>query len=62
MMLANSSIHVAERAPQNCCCLCRCPQGELQLPLASLGDSLRSAGGSDLGFFQITASALDPGV
>ena len=38
-----------------------CP-GELQFPPASLGGSPRSAGGSDAGSFQITASAPDPGV
>ena len=37
-------------------------QGELQLFSASLGVSPRSSGGSDPGSFQITASALAPGV
>lgn len=36
--------------------------GELQLPPASLENSLRSAGRSDPGSFQITASALAPSV
>lgn len=38
-----------------------CHRGELQL-LLTLGDSLRSARGSDLGSFQVTASAPGPGV
>lgn len=35
-------------------------QGEMLLLPASLGDSPRSAGGSDSGFFQITAPSLIP--
>ena len=31
------------------------------MPPASLGDTLRSAGASDLGYSQIIASALSPG-
>ena len=46
----------------NGCHQCLCPQGELQWPSASPGSSPRSAGGSDPGSFQITASALGPGV
>ena len=37
-----------------------CPQGELQLPPASLGDSLRPSGGSDPDNFHVTASDLGP--
>ena len=44
----------------NSCCQCLCPQGELQLPPASLRGSPRSAGGSNPGSFQITASVLGP--
>ena len=36
---------VVERALQNSCCQCLCPQGEFQLPLASLGGSPGSAVG-----------------
>ena len=59
MVLADISVHVVELASQNRCCQCLCPQGELQLPPASPGDSPGSAGGADPGSFQITASALD---
>ena len=61
MALASTNVHVVEQAPQNGCCQCLCPQDELKLPPASPGGSPRSAGGSDPGFFQITASALGPG-
>ena len=61
-MLANNSVYKIEQAPQNDCHQCLCPQGECQLPPASLGDSSRSAGGSDPGSFQITVSALVSGV
>lgn len=37
-----------------------CPQGELQLPPTSLGDSLRPSGGSDPENFHVTASDLGP--
>ena len=56
MMLASTSVHVVEQAPRNGCCQVLCAQGELQLPPVSLGGFSRSAGGSDLGSFQITAS------
>lgn len=59
-MLASTSMHVVEQAPQNGCHQCEGSPGELQLPPASLGHSPRSAGGSDPAFFQITASALGP--
>ena len=49
-------------SPQNGFHQCLCPQGELKLPLASPGDSPKSAGCSDPGSFQIIASALCPGV
>ena len=52
------AIHVVEGAPRNGCCWHLCPQGELQLPPASLGGSPGLAGGSDPGSFQISASAL----
>ena len=45
---------------QNGTCQCLCLQGELQLLLASSGDPPRSANESDLGSFQMTASALGP--
>ena len=60
MVLARTSVHVVEQAPQNGCCQYLCPQGELPLPLASLKGSLRSARGSDQGTFQITPSNLGP--
>lgn len=37
-------------------------KSELQVSLASLEDPLRSAGGSEPGFFQITASSLHLGI
>ena len=49
---------MVERAPQNGFCQCLCPQGELQLPPTSPGDSLGVAGRFDLASGQITASAL----
>ena len=52
---------MVEPAPQNGCNQCLCPQGELQLPPASPGDSPGSACGSDPGSFQMTASALGLG-
>lgn len=44
--------------PPKGCCQCLCPQGELQSPPASLGDSPRSAGRSASGYCQMTTSAL----
>lgn len=49
-------------SPQNVYCRCLCPQDESQLSSSSLGGSPRSARESDSSFFQITASALSPGV
>ena len=60
-MLLSTSVSVLEQAPPNGCCQCLCPQAVLQLPLASLGGSLRPAGGSDPGSCQVTASAVGPG-
>ena len=56
--LANTSVLVVEPAPQKGCCQHLCPQGEPQLPPASLGVSPRSVSGYDPGSFQITASVL----
>ena len=61
MVFASTSVLVVDRAPKNGRRQCLCPQGELQLPPASLGGSPRSASGSDPGSSQITASALGPG-
>ena len=44
--------------PKNDCHQCLCPQGEPQLPPASLEGSLRSESRSDPGSFQIMASVL----
>ena len=60
MALTSTSVHVVEQAPQNSCCQHLRPQGELQLPPASLGDSPKSAGRSDPSSFQIAASTLGP--
>ena len=60
MVLANTSVHVVEQAPQNGCYQNLCPQDDSSCLHVSLGDSPRSAGGSDPGSFQITASALAP--
>ena len=46
------------RSSPNGCHYCLCPPGELQLSLASLGNSPKSADRSDQRFFQITDSAL----
>ena len=60
MVLANTSVHVVEQAPQNGCYQNLCPQDDSSCLRVSLGDSPRSAGGSDPGSFQITTSALAP--
>ena len=57
MVFASTGVHVVQQAPQNACCQCLHPLGELQLPPASRRDSLGSAGGSDPGSFQMIASA-----
>ena len=62
MALTSTSVLMVEQDCQNGDCQRLCPQDELQLPPASLGGSLRSAGGCDPGFFQITASAMGPGM
>lgn len=53
---------MVEWVPQNGYCRCLCPQDESQLSSSSLGGSPGSARESDSSFFQITASALSPGV
>lgn len=60
MACASTSVHVVEGAPRNGCCHCLCPQGELQLSLASPEDSSRIASRSDPGSYCITPPALDP--
>ena len=60
MALASTSVHVAEQTPQNGSCQYLWSQGEPQVPPTSLGGSSRSAGRSDPGFFQITASTPSP--
>ena len=62
MVLASTTVHIVEGASKNGCCLCLCPQGALQLPPVSPGDSPRSACRSDPSSCQITAFALGPGV
>ena len=51
--LASTSVPRVEGAPQRSCSQSLCSQRELQLPPASLGGSLRSAGGFDPGSFQL---------
>ena len=58
MVLASTNVHVVEPALPQIWCQALCPQGGLQWPPPSTGDSLRSAGRSDPGSFQMTASAL----
>ena len=60
MVLVSTSVLVVEQVPQNGCHQCLCLKEEHQLPPASLKGSPRSAGRSDPGSFQITASALGP--
>ena len=60
MVFASSSVLMVEGAPPSGGARV-CAQDELQLPPASPRDSPRSAGGSDPGSFEITASALGPG-
>ena len=58
MVLTNTSVHLVEGVLKNGCHQCLWPQGEPQLPPASLGGSPRSVGKSDPGSFWITACAL----
>ena len=58
MVLARTSVHVVEQAPQNGCYQNLCPQGDSSCLHVSLGDSPRSAGRSASGYCQTTASAL----
>ena len=58
MLLTSTSVLVVEWGSPDCCCQSPFSQGESQLPLASQEGSLRSAGRSDPGFFQIIASTL----
>ena len=60
-MVFSTNVLMVE-ALKNGFCQCLYPQGESQLPPASLGSSPRSASGSDPGSFQITVSALGLGV
>ena len=60
MVLTSPSVHVGEQTLNKGFFQCPCPQSELQLPLASLGDSSKVSGKSDPGSFQITTSALSP--
>lgn len=62
MSPTSTSVLVVECAPPDGCCQCLWPQGEPQLPSASLGGSLRSVGMSDSSSFQIIATALGPGM
>ena len=61
MALASTSVPMVEGTLKNGCCQCLCPQGELYLLPVSPGDFPSSAGRSDPGSFQITASAWGPG-
>ena len=56
--LASTSVHMIEQAPPNGCHQCLWPWVECHWPPASLGDSPKSAGKSDPGFFKITVSVL----
>ena len=62
MVPANTNVHMVEGAPKNGCHQCLWPQGELQLPPASLGDSPRPTGRSVPGSYQVMAFILGPGV
>ena len=58
MAFANTSVLMEAYALKNICCQQICHHGESQLLPASLGESSRSAGESDPGSFQMTASAF----
>ena len=58
MVLTSTYVRMVEQAPQNGSCQCLCYHGKSQLLPATLGDTPRSAGRSDLGSFQTTTSAL----
>ena len=58
MSLASTSVLLVKQTPRNSWHQQMCLQWEFQLLLASPGGSSRSAGGSDPGSFQITASVL----
>ena len=62
MALGGTPVPVVAHTAHSGCCQCLCPQGELQLPPASLGGSLRSIGMPDSSCFQIIATALGPGM
>ena len=62
MVFARISIYLGEWISKDGCHQCLCFQGELPLPPASPWGSPRSAAVSNSGSFQITASALGPGV
>lgn len=61
MALAFTIAHIADRLLKMPAARVYAP-GWTPLPSASPGGSLKSVGETDLGFFQITASALSPGV
>ena len=52
----HTGVPVVEQASQNGSHQCLCPQGELQLPPASVGSTLRSACRFDSSFFQIISA------
>ena len=59
MVPGSTIVHAVEGAPKNGCCQCLCPQGEPQLPPASLqGNSPTPVGRSGPGSYQITAFSL----
>lgn len=62
MTVTSPSGLIADGLQKKRCFQRLCPQDELRLPPASLGESLRSAGRSGPGSFPIAVSALAHGV
>ena len=58
-MLTSTSIHVVGQAPPSAYYQCLYPQGEVQLPSTTPGDSPRLTGGLDPWSFQIVQSRAE---
>ena len=58
MALSSTCVHMLEWTPKMAAASVYIPKDELQLPLVSLGDSPRKAGGSGSGSFQVISSTL----
>lgn len=59
IVLTSTSIHVVGQAPPSAYCQCLYPQGEVQLPSTTPGDSPRLMGGLDPWSFQTVQSRAE---